>query len=96
MKNIKLFIIGAIFITAVPIIEGIIDLVLSWIEVAKLSPTKKVLKGNNEILELQTQLEKVDNAQCMGFEYNPQEELIYEDEFEEEDKNKDKVKLGFH
>lgn len=62
-----------------PIIEGLCDLTLSWIEVAKIPPIKKTLQGNKEILELQGETEYQGETTAIGFQpYNNDE--YWEDE----------------
>ena len=47
MKN---FILGIVFsVCILPILEELTNYVLSWMEVGKIIPTKKVLKGNKDL-----------------------------------------------
>lgn len=52
-----------------PIIEGLCDLALSWIEVAKITPIKKTLHGNKEITGLQNETEYQGETNVIGFQH---------------------------
>ena len=64
-----------------PIVEGLCDLTLSWIEVAKISPIKKTLHGNKEISDLQGETEYHETI-VEGFKYCPEEDEEWEDDEE--------------
>jgi len=66
-----------------PIIEGLCDLALSWIEVAKITPIKKTLHGNAEIANLQGETEYQGETIVEGFKYCPEEDEEWEDDDEE-------------
>lgn len=76
-------------ILAIPIIEQITEIVCGGLEVLKGKNTKKVMQINKEIEDLQMQLEPI-NTNCIGFKV-PNQEEYYEDDWEEENKNK----IGF-
>lgn len=89
MNKLKCYILGMVtIVVAMPIMEQIADIVCGYLEILKGKNTKKVLKINKEIEDLQMQLEPI-NTNCIGFEVPNQEE--YEDDEWEEDKNK----IGF-
>lgn len=75
----KKYILG--FVTGIcflPILDSITSLVQTAIEVPKGILSKKVIKLNNEITELQAQSEPV-SSNCIGFEI-PSSEEYYGDE----------------
>ena len=88
-KGIKYFILGIVsYIAIIPIIESLTEIICGYMEILKGKSTKEVLKINNDIADLQTQLEPQD-TNCIGFQYEPQEE--YEDDDWEDDKLKNKI-----
>ena len=90
MNKLKCYILGMMtVILAIPIIEQITEIVCGGLEVLKGKNTKKVMQINKEIEDLQMQLEPI-NTNCIGFEV-PNQEEYYEDDREEENKNK----IGF-
>ncbi len=66
-------------VIGLPIIEGLCDLTLSWIEVAKITPIKKTLQGNSEIAELQGETECQSETNVIGFQHDNDDEY-WEDE----------------
>ena len=90
MNKLKCYILGMIIvILAISIIEQITEIVCGGLEVLKGKNTKKVMQINKEIEDLQMQLEPI-NTNCIGFKV-PNQEEYYEDDWEEENKNK----IGF-
>ena len=90
MNKLKCYILGMMtVILAIPIIEQITEIVCGGLEVLKGKNTKKVMQINKEIEDLQMQLEPI-NTNCIGFKV-PNQEEYYEDDWEEENKNK----IGF-
>lgn len=90
MSKLKCYILGiTTIIIAIPIMEEFTDIVCGYLEILKGKNTKKVLKINKEIEDLQMQLEPI-NTNCIGFKV-PNQEEYYEDDWEEENKNK----IGF-
>ena len=90
MNKLKCYILGMMtIILAIPIIEQITEIVCGGLEVLKGKNTKKVMQINKEIEDLQMQLEPI-NTNCIGFKV-PNQEEYYEDDWEEENKNK----IGF-
>ena len=90
MNKLKCYILGMVtIVVAMPIMEQITEIVCGGLEVLKGKNTKKVMQINKEIEDLQMQLEPI-NTNCIGFEV-PNQEEYYEDDWEEENKNK----IGF-
>lgn len=81
MKNntLKYYILG--FITgfiAIPVIEELMNVVNTWIQVLIIKPSKIVLKGNNELAEMQNEDEPQPDPFCIGFQ--APDEYEYDDE----------------
>ena len=90
MEKLKIYILGMITtLVALPIINEVVEIICSFLEILKGISTKKVLKINKEIMDLQEQLEPV-NTNCIGFEAPNTE---YEDDDWED--NKAKNRIGF-
>ena len=71
MKN-KNFIYGVIFVfVLIPILDELTNLIVSLFELPKATITKKILKENKLIKDLQKDTEKVDDSVAIGFQYNP-------------------------
>lgn len=77
-------------ICLLPIIDSITELIQTALEISKGKLSKRVLKLNSEIQDLQFALEPID-THCIGFEAPLNEEYLYDDENEEDCKNK----IGF-
>lgn len=90
MEKLKIYILGMITtLVALPIIDEVVEIICSFPEILKWISTKKVLKINKDIMDLQEQLEPV-NTSCIGFEApNTQ---YYDDDWEN---NKVKNRIGF-
>lgn len=90
MEKLKIYILGMITtLVALPIIDEVVEIICSFPEILKGISTKKVLKINKDIMDLQEQLEPV-NTSCIGFEApNTQ---YYDDDWEN---NKVKNRIGF-
>ena len=69
---------GILFI---PATEEFINVIISWIQVLLLKPTKIVLEGNKEIKELQGD-EEYQQTNCIGFQVPSNDEEYYCDEDE--------------
>lgn len=67
---------GLLFIS---VIDEFINVIMSWIQVLLLKPTKIVLEGNKEINELQDD-ECYQETNCIGFQMPSVEDEYYEDE----------------
>lgn len=90
MEKLKIYILGMITaLVALPIIDEIVEIICSFLEILKGTSTKKVIKINKEIMDLQEQLEPV-NTNCIGFE-TPNTEY-YDDDWEDD---KVKNRIGF-
>ena len=88
MEKLKIYILGMITaLVALPIINEIVEIICSFLEILKGISTKKVLKINIDIMDLQEQLEPV-NTNCIGFEIPNTE---YEDNDWEDDKIKNRI-----
>ena len=76
----KKFILGIFTaIAIIPLAESLVDVAIQYIELLKIHSTKCVLKGNQEISEMQG--EDGESTQCVGFDM-PQE---YYEDIDEED-----------
>ena len=90
MEKLKIYILGMITaLVALPIVDEIVEIICGFLEILKGISTKKVLKINKEIMDLQEQLEPA-NTNCIGFETHNTE---YEDDDWED--NKVKNRIGF-
>ena len=70
----KKYILGVLSgMVIIPLIESIMEVIYSWIEVTKLLPAKLILKGNEELTELQERQEPTSTS-CIGFQYTPTDE----------------------
>lgn len=91
MKNLKYFILGIIFyIAAIPIIESVAEIITTGLEYFKGVVSKPVLKINKDLLKLQVDLEKHDEAVCMGFDIKSSEDYEDDDDFEDKKQSKKK------
>ena len=61
----------------IPVLEELTNLAMSWIEVAKVAPTKRTLKGNKDLMDLQP--EEAGETSCIGFRYDSPEDDVYDD-----------------
>ena len=79
MEKLKIYILGMITaLVALPIIDEVVEIICSFLEILKGKNTKKVMQINKEIEDLQMQLEPI-NTNCIGFEV-PNQEEYYEDD----------------
>lgn len=81
-KTLLSYILGACTIVIfLPIVEEIVNVILSWIEYLKILPGKLVIKGNAELQELQSDFEVESTDTCaIGFHYEPETEEYYDEE----------------
>ena len=81
LKN-KNFIYGVVFgFVLIPILDELTNLIVSLFELPKAAITKKILKENKIIANIQTDSEKVDDSVAIGFCYTPpNEEYDFDDE----------------
>lgn len=78
--NVWFYILGTLSgLLFIPVIEEFINVIISWIQVLLLKPTKIVLEGNKEIKELQSD-EEYQQTNCIGFQIPSNDEEYYEDE----------------
>ena len=90
MEKLKIYILGMITtLVALPIIDEVVEIICSFLEILKGINTKKVLRINKDIMDLQEQLETV-NTNCIGFEAPNTE--YYDDDWEDD---KVKNRIGF-
>ena len=81
-KNVWFYILGILTgLLFIPVIEEFINVIISWIQVLLLKPTKIVLEGNKEIKELQSD-EEYQQTNCIGFQI-PSDDEYYCDEDDE-------------
>ena len=81
-KNVWFYILGILSgILFIPATEEFINVIISWIQVLLLKPTKIVLEGNKEIKELQGD-EEYQQTNCIGFQVPSNDEEYYCDEDE--------------
>ena len=79
-KNVWFYILGILTgLLFIPVIEEFINVIISWIQVLLLKPTKIVLEGNKEINEIQAD-EEYQQTNCIGFQIPSNDEEYYEDE----------------
>ena len=90
MEKLKIYILGMITtLVALPIIDEVVEIICSFLEILKGISTKKVLRINKDIMDLQEQLEPV-NTNCIGFEAPNTE--YYDNDWEND---KIKNRIGF-
>ena len=90
MEKLKIYILGMITtLVALPIINEVVEIICSFLEILKGISTKKVLRINKDIMDLQEQLEPV-NTNCIGFEAPNTE--YYDNDWEDD---KIKNRIGF-
>lgn len=79
-KNVWFYILGILTgLLFIPVIEEFINVIISWIQVLLLQPTRIVLEGNKEINEIQAD-EEYQQTNCIGFQIPSNDEEYYEDE----------------
>lgn len=81
-KTLLSYILGACtIIVFLPIVEELVNVILSWIEYLKIIPSKLVLKGNAELQEIQNESGEIDSDTCaIVFHYEPKTEEYYDEE----------------
>lgn len=81
-KTLLSYILGACTIVIfLPIVEELVNVILSWVEYLKIIPSKLVLKGNAELQEIQNESGEMDSDTCaIGFHYEPETEEYYDEE----------------
>ena len=79
-KNVWFYILGLLSgILFIPVIEEFINVIMSWIQVLILKPTKIVLEGNKEINELQCD-DEYQQTNCIGFQIPSEDEYYCDDD----------------
>lgn len=79
-KETKHYILGLLTsLLFIPVIEEFVNVIMSWIQVLMLKPTKIVLEGNKKIAELQSD-EEYQETSCIGFQVPNYEDEYYEDD----------------
>ena len=79
-KNVWFYILGTLSgLLFIPVIEEFINVIMSWIQVLLLKPTKKVLKGNKKLAKYQ-EPEQYEQSNCIGFEIPNENEYYYDDD----------------
>lgn len=80
-KETKHYILGLLTgLLFIPVIEEFINVIMSWIQVLLLKPTKIVLEGNKKINELQDNDDEYQQTSCIGFQVPSNEDEYFEDE----------------
>ena len=85
-KNVWFYILGLLSgilsgLLLIPVIEEFINVIMAWIQVLMLKPSKKVLKGNKK-LEKYQEPEEYQQTNCIGFQI-PSDDEYYCDEDDE-------------
>ena len=79
-KNVWFYILGTLSgLLFIPVIEEFINVIMSWIQVLLIKPTKKVLKGNKKLAKYQ-EPEQYEQSNCIGFEIPNEDEYYYDDD----------------
>lgn len=83
-KNLLSYILGlATGFIFIPLIEELINVAFSWIEVLKTKPSGIINEWNKKMVT--EDQESVESDACaIGFHYTPNEDEYYEDDYEEE------------
>ena len=81
-KTTKYYILGlATGFIAIPLIEELMNVASSWIQVLMIKPSKIVLNGNKELSELQGDEEEI-QTHCIGFQV-PSSNDYEDDDYDE-------------
>ena len=79
-KNVWFYILGTLSgLLFIPVIEEFINVIMTWIQVLMIKPSKKVLKGNQKLAKYQ-EPEEYQETNCMGFQMP--DDYYYEDDDE--------------
>ena len=79
-KNVWFYILGILSgLLFIPIIEEFVNVIMAWIQVLMLKPSKKVLKGNKKLAKYQ-ESEDYQQTSCIGFQIHNEDEYYYDDE----------------
>lgn len=73
-KSLLSYILGGLTVLLfIPVVEQISEIVITYLEEIKGKVSKRVLKINKELMDIQAEQEPV-STQCIGFTYNGDEE----------------------
>jgi hypothetical protein len=87
----KKFIYGLLFgLLCIPILETLLELIVTYLELPKAYITKKILKENKIIADLQLEQEHIETV-AMGFQIPSEDEYEEDDDFDDK-KNEKKSK----
>lgn len=76
-KNVKYYILGILsYALLFPVIEELVNVIQSWIQVLLIKPSRIVLEANKDLGELQN-TEEYQQTDCVGFQMPSEED--YED-----------------
>lgn len=76
-KNVKYYIFGILsYALLFPVIEELVNVIQSWIQVLLIKPSRIVLEANKDLAELQN-TEECQQTDCVGFQMPSEED--YED-----------------
>lgn len=79
-KNVWFYILGILSgLLFIPIVEEFVNVIMAWIQVLMLKPSKKVLKGNKKLAKYQ-ESEDYQQTSCIGFQIPNEDEYYYDDE----------------
>ena len=79
-KNVWFYILGTLSgLLFIPVIEEFINVIMTWIQVLMIKPSKKVLKGNQKLAKYQ-EPEEYQETNCIGFQMT--DDYYYEDDDE--------------
>lgn len=79
-KNVWFYILGILSgLLFIPIIEEFVNVIMAWIQVLMLKPSKKVLKGNKKLAKYQ-ESEDYQQTSCIGFQIPNEDEYYYDDD----------------
>ena len=81
-KNVWFYILGTLSgLLFIPVIEEFINVIMTWIQVLMIKPSKKVLKGNQK-LEKYQEPEEYQQTNCIGFQIPSDDEYYYDEDDE--------------
>ena len=82
-KNVWFYILGTLSgLLFIPVIEEFINVIMTWIQVLMIKPSKKVLKGNQKLAKYQ-EPEEYEETNCMGFQMPDDYYCEDDDEYDE-------------
>ncbi len=79
-KNVKYYILGILsYALLFPVIEELVSVIQSWIQVLLVKPSRIVLEANKDLAELQN-TEEYQQTDCVGFQMPSEEDYDDYDE----------------